>query len=322
MSLSIIMRQHGGPEALSAEEIEITAPMEGEVQVRHSAIGLNFIDTYHRSGLYPVDLPTTIGMEGAGVIVAVGERVDGLSVGDRVAYSGPMGSYCEVRDIPAEFAIPLPDAVEERTAAAMILKGLTAYFLLHLTYAVKPGERVLVLAAAGGMGLVLGQWIKELGATAIGCAGTKEKCDLARANGYEYVIDYAAQDYQTVVREITDGQGVEVVYDGIGKETFESSLACLKPRGMMVSFGNATGPVSIPNLGVLARGSHYVCRPTGGPYITSRAERLEQAGALFAVLQSGAVKPTIGQTFALSDIASAHRALEARQTVGSTVILP
>ncbi len=322
MSLSIVVHQHGGPEVLAAEEVEIGAPGRGEVQVRHTAIGLNFIDTYHRSGLYPFDLPATIGMEGAGAVVAVGEGVEDLSVGDRVTYSGPMGSYSEVRNLPADHAIPLPDAIDDRTAAATTLKGLTAYYLLHLTYAVNPGDRVLVLAAAGGMGLILGQWIKALGATAIGCAGGPDKCELARRNGYAHVIDYRSQDYQDAVREITGGQGVDVVYDGVGKDTFESSLACLRPRGMMVSYGNATGTVSIPNLGILARGSYYVCRPTGGSYVTNRTERLEQAAALFAVLQSGAVTPTIGQTFALKDIADAHRAIEARATTGSTVILP
>jgi len=323
MSLSIVLHEFGGPEKLLAEETALAPPAAGEIQVRHGAIGLNFIDTYHRSGLYKIDLPAIVGMEAAGEVIALGEGVTDFAAGDRVVYSNPMGAYCEARNMPADNAVKLPDTVDDRTAAALFLKGMTAYFLLHLTYPLKPGETTLIPAAAGGVGLVLTQWAKALGATVIGCAGTDEKCELARANGCDKVINYTEADFRVGVQEFTGGEGVDVVYDGVGKATFEASLDCLKPRGMMVSFGNATGVVSIPDLTILAaRGSLYVCRPTANAYVRSRADRLAHAEALFEVIAAGKLKPTIGQTFALQDAAEAHRALEARRTVGSTPLLP
>lgn len=323
MSLAAVLRSHGGPEVLRFEDINLWEPGAGEIQVRHTAIGLNFIDTYHRSGLYKVQLPAVPGMEAAGEVTALGEGVEDFAVGDRVVYSGPMGAYCQARNLPADHALKLPDAIDDRTAAAIFLKGMTAYYLLHETYKVQSGDGVLVQAAAGGMGLILCQWASALGATVIGCAGTDEKCALAKQNGCAHVVNYTETDFRKAVQEITGGEGVAVVYDGVGKATFEASLDCLKVRGMMVSFGNATGVVSIPDLTVLAtKGSLYVCRPTGNAYVRSRADRVRHATAVFEAVTSGKIKPVIGQTFALQDVAEAHYALEARETTGSTLLLP
>ncbi|WP_029039878.1 quinone oxidoreductase family protein [Cucumibacter marinus] len=323
MSKSVIIREFGGPEVMQFEEVEIGAPGPGEIQVRHEAIGLNFIDVYHRTGLYPNPLPFTPGQEGAGEVVAVGEGATEFSVGDRVTYSGALGSYSELRNLKAELAVKLPEGVSEEIAAASTLKGLTVYHLLHSTYALQPGETVLVMAAAGGVGQLLCQWAKHIGATVIGCAGSPEKVALARANGCDHAIDYSAQDYRIEVQKLTGGQGVDVVYDSVGKATFMSSLDCLKPRGMMVSFGNATGPVSIDNLGVLAqKGSLYVCRPTSGTYTATREALVESCDALFSAIQTGIIKPKVNQRFALSDAQEAHRALEARQTTGASILVP
>ncbi|MEX0860104.1 MAG: quinone oxidoreductase, partial [Cucumibacter sp.] len=312
MSLAVIVREFGGPEKLRLEDVKVAAPGPNEIQVRHTAIGINYVDVYHRTGNYPLSLPKTIGMEAAGVVVAAGQGVGDFAPGDRIVYQSPMGSYAELRNMPADHAVKLPEAICDRDAAAAYLKGMTAYFLLHLTYPLKAGETVLIQAAAGGMGLILSQWAKAIGATVIGCAGSDEKCALARDHGCDHAINYAAADFRAAVQELTGGKGVDVVYDGVGQATFEASLDCLRPRGMMVSFGNATGKVAIPDLGILAaKGSLYVCRPNGAAYVRSRADRLEHAKAVFGVLASGKVKPVIGQTFALRDVAEAHRALEA-----------
>lgn len=323
MSLAVVVHAAGGPEKLILEDLKVPAPGAGEIQVRHTAIGLNFIDVYHRSGLYPLKHPLVIGTEAAGVVTAAGEGVTEFAEGDRVVYQSPIGAYAELRNMPEEHAVRLPDGIGDRAAAALYLKGMTAYFLLHLTYAVKPGDTVLVQAAAGGMGLILCQWAKALGARVIGTAGGPDKVALALEHGADHAIDYKATDFRAAVQELTGGQGVEVVYDGVGQATFEASLDCLKRRGMMVSYGNATGKVSIPDLGVLAaKGSLYVTRPNGGGYVRTREDRLRNSAALFDAILSGKVKPVIGQTFALKDVAEAHRALEARKTHGSSLLIP
>jgi NADPH2:quinone reductase len=273
--------------------------------------------------MYPAKLPFVSGAEAAGVVTAVGEGVTGLKPGDRVAYSGVNGAYAEERLMPADRAVPVPDAISDEVAAAIMLKGTTAYYLLFETWKLKPGETILVHAAAGGVGLILCQWATALGARVIGTAGGPEKVALAQANGCEVVIDYKAENFVTRVKELTDGKGVDVVYDGVGKDTFEGSLDSLRPRGLLVSFGSASGAVSIPNLGILAsKGSLYVTRPTSGSYFVKSEDYKVAANALFDVVASGKVRVTIGKTFALKDAADAHRALEARQTVGSTLLLP
>ncbi|MEQ8165670.1 MAG: quinone oxidoreductase, partial [Alphaproteobacteria bacterium] len=291
--------------------------------VRHHAIGVNFIDTYHRTGLYPNPLPLVPGSEGAGEVVSVGAGVTGFKPGDRIAYQGTIGSYTEERIMPAAKAVLLPDSIDYETAAGIMLKGLTAYYLLFLTWPVRSGETILFQAAAGGMGLIACQWAKSIGARVIGTAGNPEKAALAKANGCDEVINYSEEDFAVRVRELTGGKGVDVVYDGVGQATFEKSLDCLRPMGLMVSYGNATGPVSVPDLGVLARkGSLFVTRPIGAHYFAERPALLAGAKALFAAVESGAIKPHIGQRFALAEAADAHRALEGRKTVGSTILLP
>lgn len=323
MSRAVLVRAFGGPEVLTIEDRALDAPGPGQLRIRHTAIGLNFIDVYHRTGLYPNPLPLVPGSEGAGEVLAVGEGVTDFKAGDRVAYQGVLGAYADERLLPAERAVPVPDGISDETAAAVMLKGLTAHYLLRWTHDVRPGQTLLVHAAAGGTGQLLAQWGKALGARVIGTAGGPEKAAQAALNGCDAVIDYRAEDFVARVKDLTGGRGVDVVYDGVGKDTFERSLDCLRPRGLMVSFGNATGPVSIPDLGILARkGSLYVCRPTTGSYYTDRATILAGAQALFDVLLSGAVTPVIGQRFALADVAEAHRALEGRATTGSTLLLP
>jgi NADPH:quinone reductase len=319
----IVVNQHGGPEVLTQEDWPVGEPGPGQVKLRQTAIGLNFIDTYQRSGLYPQTLPFIAGNEGAGVVTAVGEGVDAVQVGDRVCYQGALGSYAAERLAPADKMVPIPDGVDDETAAAVLLKGVTAYYLLFKTWAVQRGETILWHAAAGGTGAIATQWAKALGAKVIGTAGGPQKLALAKAQGCDHVIDYRAEDFVARVKEITGGRGVDVVYDGVGQATFEKSLDCLKPRGLMVSFGNASGPVSVPDLGILARkGSLYVTRPTSGHYFPTRADLLEAANALFAVIASGAVKIEIGRKFSLSDAVAAHEALEGRETTGSAVLLP
>ena len=324
MPHAIRIHQTGGPEVLCWEEVDVPAPAAGEATVRHHAVGLNFIDTYHRTGLYPLPLPAGIGLEGAGVVEAVGPDVSEVKVGDRIAYAGgPVGAYAEVRNIPAHRLLKLPDAIAFNTAAAMMLQGLTAAYLLRRTYRVQPGDAVLIHAAAGGVGLIACQWAKALGATVIGTVGSPAKAELARAHGCDHVINYSTENFTQRVREITGGEGVPVVYDGVGKDTFMGSLDSLRPLGMMVSYGNASGPVPPFDLLLLSqKGSLFVTRPTIVHYTTKRAD-LEALGAeLFDVVASGKVRIEVNQTYPLKDAAQAQRDLEARKTTGSTILLP
>ena len=323
MTKAIVVHQTGGPEVLSYEDWPLASPGPGQVALRQTAIGLNFVDTYQRSGLYPVKTPFVGGNEGAGVITAVGDGVTDLKVGDRVAYQGQVGAYATERLAAAERLVPIPDGVDDRTAAAIMLKGLTAYYLLFKTWPVAKGETILWHAAAGGTGLIATQWAKALGATVIGTAGSDDKVALAKAHGCDHVINYSTEDFATRVRELTEGRGVDVVYDGVGKATFEKSLDCLRPRGLMVSFGNASGVVSIPDITLLSRkGALYVTRPTGAYYLGKRQDLLEGAALLFKAVIDGAIKVEIGRTFPLAQAADAHRALEARETTGSVVLIP
>lgn len=324
MSHAIRFHQTGGPEVLRWEAVEPAAPAAGEARVRHHAVGLNYIDTYHRSGLYPVALPSGIGLEGAGVVEAVGEGVTEVAVGDRVAYAGgPLGAYAEVRNIPADRLVKLPDAIAFEQGAAMMLQGLTAQYLLRRTYRVQAGDTILIHAAAGGVGTLVCQWAKALGATVIGTVGSDEKAAVARAHGCDHPIVYTRENFAERVREITGGEGVPVVYDSIGKDTFMDSLSCLRPLGMLVLFGAASGPVPSFDCGLLAKmGSLFLTRPTLFTYSAKRADLLAMAGDLFEVAAAGKVKIEINQRYALADAAQAHRDLEARRTTGSTILLP
>ena len=321
---AIRIHETGGPDVLRWEAVEVPAPAEGELRIRHTAIGLNYIDTYIRDGLYKTQLPLALGQEAAGEVLAVGPGVTGFKPGDRVAYgNGPTGSYSEERVIPAEKVVKIPDGVNDRTAAAIMLKGLTSWYLLRRTFPVQPGQTILFHAAAGGVGQIACQWAKHLGATVIGTAGGPEKVAMARANGCDHVIDYSTEDFVARVRAITGGKGVPVVYDGVGKTTFEGSLDCLSPRGMMVTFGNASGPVApISPLVLSQKGSLYLTRPTLATHIAARSEYEAAAAELFDVVAKGAVKISINQTYPLRETAQAHRDLEARKTTGSTVLLP
>ncbi|APR04865.1 quinone oxidoreductase family protein [Thauera chlorobenzoica] len=324
MNHAIRFHRTGGPEVLQWEAAALPAPAAGEVRLRHHAVGLNYIDTYHRSGLYPLALPSGLGLEAAGVVEAVGEGVDEFAPGDRVAYtSGPLGAYAEARNIPAAHLVRLPAGISFEQGAAMMLQGVTAQYLLRSTYPVQAGDVVLIHAAAGGVGSIMVQWAKLLGATVIGTVGTDDKAVQARALGCDHVIVYTRERFPARVREITGGEGVAVVYDSVGRDTFIDSIACLRRRGMMVSFGNATGAVAPFDCALLAKaGSVYVTRPGLFDYIASRAELLGRAGELFDVVGSGKVKIAINQRYALKDAAQAHRDLEARRTTGSTVLLP
>ena len=323
MSRAVVVSASGGAEQLQFQPWIVPDPGPGQIRIRQHAVGVNFIDIYQRTGMYPTLTPFVAGNEGAGEVIAVGEGVDDLRPGDRIAYQGAIGAYAEERLLPADKAVPLPDDISYEQAAASMLKGLTAYYLLRRTFPVQPGQTIVFHAAAGGVGLIACQWAKSLGATVIGTVGSEAKMALARANGCNHVVNYREDVLPDRVREITGGAGVEVVYDGNGKDTFEQSLDCLRPLGMMVSFGSASGPVTIANLGILAsKGSLFVTRPTSGHYFSTRQELLEGADALFEVIRSGAVKLHIGQSFALKDAAEAHRALENRETTGSTVMLP
>jgi NADPH:quinone reductase len=321
---AIRIHERGGPESLKWEEVEVGDPGQGEILLRQTAVGLNFIDVYHRTGLYPVPLPSGIGLEAAAVVEKTGPGVVDLKAGDRVAYaSGPLGAYAEWRLYPAERAVKLPDGVSDRQAAAMMLQGMTVEYLIRRTYAVKAGQTVLCHAAAGGVGLIACQWLKHLGAIVIGTAGGPEKMALASAHGCTHVIDYRTEDVAKRVREITGGKGVPVVYDGVGKDTFQASLDSLAPRGMFVSFGNASGPVPAFDPIVLsAKGSLFFTRPSLVAYTATRGELVESAGALFEVVLKGAVKIEVNQTYPLKEAARAHRDLEARKTTGSTLLLP
>lgn len=325
MAHRIRIHATGGPEVLRYEDFEVPSPGPGEALVRHEAIGLNFIDVYFRTGLYPApSLPFTPGMEGAGVVEAVGEGVVDLRPGQRVAYAGtPLGAYADSRVMPAEKLVPLPDAISAETAAAMMLKGMTAQYLLRQTYRVQSGDHVLFHAAAGGVGLIFGQWAKHLGATVIGTVGSPEKAELAKAHGYDHVIDYKREDFVARVKEITGGQGVPVVYDGVGQATFLKSLDCLRPCGIGVSFGSASGPVEKFDMGLLsAKGSLFVTRPTLMTYTRNRELLLACANDLIDAVAKGAVKIEIHQRFPLAEAERAHRALEARETTGSTLLMP
>jgi NADPH2:quinone reductase len=325
MAKAIRIHETGGPEVMRFEDYDPGRPAAGEALVRHEAVGLNFIDVYHRNGTYPLpSLPAVPGMEGAGVVEAVGEGVTEVAAGDRVAYAGlPPGAYAEARLIPAHRLVRLPDAISTRQGAAMMLQGMTARYLLHGCYKVKSGDRILIHAAAGGVGLIVCQWANHLGATVIGTVGSEEKAELARAHGCHHTILYDREDFTERTREITDGRGVDVVYDSVGQATFMKSLDCLRPMGMMVSFGQSSGLVAPFNPGLLsAKGSLFLTRPTLMTYTAQRDDLLEHAHDLFEVVQNGAVKIEVRQTYALSEAAKAHADLEARKTTGSTILLP
>ncbi|WP_150525844.1 quinone oxidoreductase family protein [Roseibium sediminis] len=322
---AIRVHKTGGPEVLTWETVDVPAPAAGEIRIRHTAIGLNFIDTYFRTGLYPAPngLPFIPGNEGAGEVVAVGEGVSGLREGDRVAYAGPIGSYSEERVIAADRVVKVPEGIDDKSAAAMMLKGMTAQYLLRQTYKVGPETTLLFHAAAGGVGLIAGQWAAHLGATVIGTVGSEEKAELARANGYAHVINYRTENFVERVKEITGGKGCDVVYDSVGKDTYPGSLDCLKPLGLWASFGQSSGPIQDFNLGLLAqKGSLFATRPTLFTYIATH-EKLEQtASDLFSVVRSGAVNIAINQEYGLSDAARSHEELEGRKTTGASVLVP
>ena len=324
MTKAIRIHQAGGPEVLQYEDVDIGDVGPDEVRLKHTAIGLNFIDVYQRSGMYPIgDLPKTLGMEAAGVIEEVGADVEGFAVGDRVAYAMGLGSYAEERVWGTDRLVKLPDAIDDQTAAAMMLQGMTVYYLLNRTYRVKSGDTILFYAAAGGVGLIACQWAKHLGATVIGCVGSEEKAELAKANGCDHPILYRDENLPERVKEITGGKGVPVVYDSIGKDTFEDSLDCLRPFGLMVSFGSASGPVDPFNIALLGpKGSLHVTRQTLATHTATRELLDECAGAVFDVVQGGQIKINVNQTHPLAETAQAHIDLEARKTTGSTVLLP
>ena len=322
MTHAIRIHQTGGPEVLQWEAVQVGKPGRGEIRLRQAAAGLNYIDVYHRTGAYPVQTPATPGMEGAGVVEEVGAGVTEMKVGDRVAYaSAPMGAYAEARLMPADRVVKVPDGISDVQAASMMLKGMTAQYLLRRTYRVKAGDTILVHAAAGGVGLILCQWAKHLGATVIGTVGSEEKAALARANGCAHTVIYTREDFQSRVMEITGGKKVPVVYDSVGKDTFARSLDCLQPMGMMVLYGAASGPVPPFDLGQLAaKGSLFITRPTLFVYTAKREDLVASATELFDLVLHGAVKLHVNQTYALKDAAQAHRDLEARKTTGSTVL--
>jgi NADPH2:quinone reductase len=322
MTRAIRIHEHGGPDVLSWDEVDPGTPGAGQALIRQTAVGLNFIDVYHRTGLYPVPaMPAVIGNEGAGVVEAVGDGVSVVAVGDRVAYSMSLGSYAEQRVVDAARLVRLPEGITDRQAAAMMLKGCTAQYLLRRIYPVKAGDTILLHAAAGGVGLIACQWAKHLGATVIGTVGSDEKAELARAHGCDHPIVYTRENVVERVKAITDGGGVPVVFDSVGRDTFTTSLDCLQPRGLMVSYGNASGAVEPFSPGVLAaKGSLFLTRPTLASYIATRAELDTTTTELFDVVRSGAVKVEVSQMYPLKDAAQAHRALEARKTTGSTVL--
>ncbi|MEO6972951.1 MAG: quinone oxidoreductase [Rhodoferax sp.] len=325
ISKAVRIDRQGGPEELKLVEVTVGDPGPGEIRIRHRAVGLNFIDVYQRNGLYPLTMPLQLGMEAAGVVDAVGEGVTHLKVGDRAAYaSPPPGSYCEVRVMPAKCVCKLPDAISFETGAAMMLKGLTAQYLLRKTLpaeGLKKGDFILFHAAAGGVGLIACQWAKALGLQLIGTAGSDAKCELALAHGAAHAINYSTENFAARVKEITAGQGVKVVYDSVGKDTFEGSLDCLRPFGLLASFGNGSGPVPPFNLGMLgAKGSLYVTRPTLFTHMATRDSTQAMADELFAMVETGAVRIPIEQRFPLAEVAHAHIALEARKTTGCTIL--
>jgi len=321
MTHAIRVHKPGGPEVLQWEEISLGDPGPGEIRLRHNAVGLNFIDVYHRTGLYPLPLPFIPGMEGAGTVEAVGDGVADLRPGDRVAYAGVIGGYAEARLIAADRVMKLPETIGDEVAAAMMLQGMTVQYLIRKVYPVKAGDTILIHAAAGGVGLILCQWAASLGATVIGTVSSDEKAALAKANGCHHVIIYTREDFVARVMDITGGAKLPVVYDSIGKDTFLKSLDCLRPRGLMVTFGQASGPVGPIDLGILGqKGSLVVTRPTLQSFIATRAELNETATDLFDVVGKGTVKISVNQTYALKHAAQAHTDLEARKTTGSTVL--
>ena len=324
MVKAIQFHSTGGPEVLQWEEVTVGDPGPGEIRVKHTAIGLNYIDTYHRTGLYPLPLPHGIGMEGAGHVTAIGNGVTDLAVGDRVAYAGPPpGSYAEERLMAASTAVKIPNSVDDETAAAMMLKGMTAQYLIRQTYPVKAGDTILIHAAAGGVGQIVCQWAKSLGATVIGTVGNDEKAEMVRALGCDHPIVYTREDFVEKVMDITAGAKLPVVYDSVGQDTFMKSLDCLQPLGTMVSFGQSSGAVPPLDLGIFAqKGSLFFTRPTLMTYTANRTDLLAMTDDLFTVVQNGTVKIAIDQRFALQDARAAHEALEGRQTTGSTILLP
>lgn len=324
MVKAIVIQKTGGPEVMSYETVDLGDPGPGEVRVKHAAVGLNYIDVYHRSGLYPVQPPLVLGLEGAGTVEALGDGVTEFKEGDRVAYANPpLGAYSQARNMPWHRLVKLPDSIDFQTGAAMMLQGMTVEYLIRRTFRVQAGQTVLFHAAAGGVGLIACQWLKKLGATVIGTAGSPEKMAIAKAHGADHMINYRDENFVERVKELTGGKGVPVVYDGVGKDTWEGSIDCLSPRGLLVNFGNASGGISQFNPGVLAaKGSLYLTRPTLMTYTATREDLVESATALFDVVTSGAVKIEVNQTYPLAEAVQAHRDLEGRKTTGSTVFLP
>lgn len=324
MAKAIRFHKTGGPEVMQLEEVAVGDPAAGQARIRQTAIGVNFIDTYHRSGLYPMPMPSGLGSEAAGVVEAVGPGVTGLKAGDRVAYTGnPVGSYADSRLYPADRLVKIPEGITDQQAACMMLKGMTVQYLIHRTFKVKAGDTVLWHAAVGGVGLIACQWLKALGVTVIGTVGSDAKVGLAKQAGCAHVINYSSENFTQRVKEITGGKGVPVVYDSVGKSTWEGSLDCLQPRGMMVSFGNASGAVAPVNIGILAqKGSLYLTRPTLVNYTATRTDLEETAKSLFDIVASGKVKIEVTGTYKLADAAKAHSDLEGRKTTGSIILVP
>ena len=323
MTKAVRFHKTGGPEVLQLDEVQVGEPGQGQARIRHTAIGVNFVDTYQRSGLYPMQLPQTAGNEGAGVVEAVGPGVTLVKPGDRVAYTGQVGSYCGQRLLQADRLVKIPEGISDEQAASMMLKGMTVQYLIHRTYPVKAGDTVLWHAAAGGVGMIACQWLKALGATVIGTVGSEEKAKLAKAHGAHHVINYSTENFLARVKEITGGKGVPVVYDSVGKTTWEGSLDCLRPLGMWVTFGNASGPVPPFNTLMLAqKGSLFLTRPTLATYTASRSDLEMTSRSLFDIVKSGKVKIEISARYKLADAAQAHRDLEGRKTTGSVILLP
>jgi len=323
MAKAVRYHKQGGPEVLQVDEVQVPEPGAGQVRLRHTAIGVNFVDTYQRSGLYPMQLPAVAGNEGVGIVEAVGSGVSELKKGDRACYTGLPGSYAEERVVPADRLVKVPDGITDDQVASMLLKGLTVHYLIFTTYPVKKGETVLWHAAAGGVGLIACQWLKALGVTVIGTAGSDEKCALAKDHGATHVINYSKENFVERVKEITGGKKVPVVYDSVGKTTWEGSLDSLQPRGLIASFGNASGPVAPVNLGILStKGSLYVTRPTLATHIATREDLVARSNALFDIVKSGKVKIATTKKYKLADAAQAHRDLEGRKTTGSIILVP
>ena len=322
MARALVVHEYGGPEVLSWEEVQVAAPGPGQVSIRHTAVGLNMADTYRRRGVYPLALPVIVGSEGAGTVAALGPGVDGLAVGDRVAYAGPLGSYAEERTIAADKVVRLPDGIDDRTAAAMMLKGLTVHYLLHWTRAVEAGDTVVIHAAAGGVGLIFCQWAKHLGATVIGTVGSDEKAGIAAAHGCDHPIVYTRENFADRVLEITGGAGAHAVYDSIGADTFLDSIRCLRPRGTVAGFGQASGPFPPLDTGLLQGGSKFVTRPGLADHIATRGMIETAAARLFDLVERGIVAINVNQDWPLAEAAEAHRAIESRATTGSTVLIP